>query len=117
MVKVVSLEEFYQSTFGGRPCQLNMSIYSGLNYECGCGSEHSWEPYSMPVIRELPGLKVVIANSKCDFVTFVKIKGFFKYSFESIISAGNKFKNKTKITKKKKKKIAKKQQKKKSKKK
>tara|TARA_Y100000992_G_C21113817_1_gene418584 strand:- start:180 stop:524 length:345 start_codon:yes stop_codon:yes gene_type:complete len=109
MVNIVKMEEFYQSTFGGRPCQLDMSIYVGVTYECGCGSEHSWNPYSTPVIREIPGMKVVIDNPQCGYVTLVKIKlGFLKYKFESIISSINKFDNKTtqtpKKTKKKKKK-------------
>ena len=33
MVDVVKMEEFYQSTFGGRPCQLDMSIYVGKEYD------------------------------------------------------------------------------------
>ena len=91
MVDVVKMEEFYRSTFGGRPCQLNMSIYVGTKYECGCGTEHSWDPYGIPVIREIPGMKVVIDNPSCGYVTLVKIKlGFFKYKFESIISCLNK---------------------------
>ena len=89
MVKVVSLQEFYQSTFGGRPCQLDTSIYIGVEFDCGCGSTHRWDPYTMPVIRELPMLKLVIDIPSCGYVTFVKIKGFFKYRFESIISSLN----------------------------
>ena len=90
MVNVVKMKEFYQSTFGGRPCQLDMSIYIGKEYECGCGSEHSWDPYIMPVIREIPGMKVVIDNPMCGYVTLVKIKlGFLKYKFESLISSLN----------------------------
>ena len=89
MVKVVQIEEFYQNTFGGRPCQLDTSIYAGVKYDCGCGSSHAWDPYMMPVIRELPMLKLVIDNPSCGYVTFVKIKGFFKYRFESIVSCLN----------------------------
>ena len=90
MVDVVKMEEFYQSTFGGRPCQLDMNIYIGKEYECGCGLEHSWDPYSMPVIREIPGMKVVIDNPTCGYVTLVKIKlGFLKYKFEGLISSLN----------------------------
>ena len=90
MVKVVKIDEFYQYTFGGRPCQLDTSIYAGIEFECGCGSSHIWDPYRMPVIRELPALKLVIDNPDCGHVTFVKIKGFFKYRFESIVSCLNK---------------------------
>jgi len=91
MVDVVNMEEFYRSTFGGRPCELDMSIYEGAKYECGCGAEHSWDPYSIPVIREIPGMKVVIDSPSCGYVTLVKIKfGFLKYKFESIISCLNK---------------------------
>ena len=90
MVKVVQMEEFYQNTFGGRPCQLDTSIYVGVEYDCGCGSTHSWDPYTMPVIRELPGLNLVIDNSSCGYVTFIKKKVFFKYRFERIVSCLNK---------------------------
>ena len=99
MVKVVLMEEFYQNTFGGRPCQLDTSIYVGVEYDCGCGSTHSWDPYTMPVIRELPGLKLVIDNPSCGYVTFIKIKGFFKYRFESIFSCLNKIEQPKKKTK------------------
>ena len=108
MVKVVQIKEFYQNTFGGRPCQLDTSIYAGVEYDCGCGSSHAWDPYMMPVIRELPMLKLVIDNPSCGYVTFVKIKGFFKYRFESIVSCLNKIeqpkKKNIKTVKKKKKK-------------
>ena len=61
----------------------------GKMKEGGCGSSHRWDPYMMPVIRELPMLKLVIDNPSCGYVTFVKIKGFFKYRFESIVSCLN----------------------------
>ena len=100
MVKVVKLEEFFQSTLGGRPCQLDTNIYIGSEYECGCGSIHRWNPISTPIIRELPMLNLVIDNKDCGYVTLVKIKGFFKYRFESILSCLNKI-DKPKKTKKK----------------
>ena len=70
---------------------------AGIEFDCGCGSRHVWDPYMMPVIRELPVLKIVIDNPNCGYVTFVKIKGFFKYKFESIISAKIKFQMNLKI--------------------
>tara|TARA_B100000242_G_C42935708_1_gene433964 strand:- start:351 stop:623 length:273 start_codon:yes stop_codon:yes gene_type:complete len=89
MVKVVNMDEFFSNTMGGRPCQLDTSIYSGLDYECGCGSTHRWSPSAMPVIREIPVLRIVIDNPSCGFVTLVKIKGIFSYKLQSELSAKN----------------------------
>ncbi len=89
MVKVVKMEEFISNTMGGRPCQLDTSIYSGLDYECGCGKTHAWNRSSMPVIREIPVLRLVIDNPKCGFATLVKIKGIFSYKLQSELSAKN----------------------------
>ncbi len=93
MVKVINSEEFIKETLGGRPCQLNVFVYKGLAFDCGCGKEHKFDPYldltgvgTMKVLRELPTLKIVILNPKCGYATLVKIKGIFSYRLESIFS-------------------------------
>lgn len=93
MVKKISKEKFIQETLGGRPCQLQLHIYKGLHFDCGCGKKHIFDPFieqlgigTTKVLRELPILKLVILNKQCGYVTFVKIKGFFSYRLESIFS-------------------------------
>lgn len=93
MVQIISKERFIGETLGGRPCQLQLHIYEKLPFDCGCGIEHKFDPYNqlvgigtMKVLRELPGLKLVILNKSCSYVTFVKIKGIFSYRLESIFS-------------------------------
>ena len=103
MVKVVDSREFVQNTMGGRPCQLDLSIYDGLYYECGCGEVHCFHSYATEVMREIPMLKIVIYDSHCGYGTLVKIKGFFKYRLESLLSTSTKTIKKKKTKKKKKK--------------
>jgi len=87
MIETVDVEEFMSRTMGGRPCQLSLEIYSGCTYECGCGSTHTFSQHSTKVMREIPMLKLVLKDSECNFITLIKIKGIFKYRFESLFSA------------------------------
>ena len=87
-VKILSFEEFFENTLGGRPNQAQMHIYNGKEYECGCGDRNLFYETDINVIRQLPGgLKFVFLNEKCGFVTCVKIKGLFSYKIESLFSA------------------------------
>ena len=89
MVKTVNVEEFFSNTMGGRPCQLEMHIYEGCIFECGCGGAHTYSNHSTKILREIPILKLVLQQKGCKYVTLIKIKGFFKYRFESLLSAIN----------------------------
>ena len=89
MVEKVDVQEFFKRTMGGRPCQLDLSIYIGCTYECGCGKTHTFSPSSTEVARELPMLKLVLQQNDCKYITAIKIKGFFKYKFETLFSAVN----------------------------
>ena len=87
MVEIVNLDEFFMSTMGGRPCQLDTSIYDGAEYDCGCGERHTFYTGSTKILRELPILKLVL-QSDCDFCTLIQITGLFSYKFTSKISSG-----------------------------
>ena len=89
MVETVQVEEFVQRTMGGRPCQLDLHIYQGCEFECGCGKTHTYSSHSTEVVREIPMLKLVLQKNDCKYVTLIKIKGIFKYRFESLFSAIN----------------------------
>lgn len=88
MVEKVNLDEFLLRTRGGRPCALDVGIYFGCTFECGCGNVHTFNS-TTEILRELPMLKLVLQDPTCKYVTFVKIKGFFKYKLESLFSAIN----------------------------
>ena len=89
MVETVQVEEFVQRTMGGRPCQLDLHIYQGCEFECGCGKTHTYSSHSTEVVREIPMLKLVLQQNDCKYVTLIEIKGIFKYRFESLFSAIN----------------------------
>lgn len=89
MVETVHVDEFLSRTMGGRPCQLQMHIYQGCEFECGCGETHTYSSHSTEVVREIPMLKLVLQQRGCKYVTLIKIKGIFKYRFESLLSAIN----------------------------
>ena len=87
MVEVVDVRDFFSRTTGGRPCQLDVSIYIGCEYECGCGKTHIFSPSSTEIVREVPMLKLVLQQNNCKYITAIKIRGFFKYKFETLFSA------------------------------
>ena len=89
MVETVHVDEFFQRTTGGRPCQLELHIYEGCEFECGCGETHIYSRHSTEVAREIPMLKLVLQQNGCKYITLIKIKGIFKYRFESLFSAIN----------------------------
>ena len=89
MVKIVHADEFIKRTLGGRPCKLQLHIYQGCEFECGCGSTHTFSDLSTQVVREIPMLKLALQQSGCKYITLIKIKGIFKYRFESLFSAIN----------------------------
>ena len=88
MVEKISFDEFMQRTMGGRPCALSVGIYFGCTYECGCGKTHNFNS-ATEILREIPMLKLVLQDPECEYVTLIKIKGFFKYRFESLFTAKN----------------------------
>jgi len=89
MVEIVDLETFMSNTMGGRPCQLQMHIYQNCKFECGCGETHTYSSHSTEVVREIPIFKLVLQQKGCKYVTLIKIKGFFTYKFESLLSSIN----------------------------
>jgi len=88
MVEKINFDEFMQRTMGGRPCALSVGIYHSCTYECGCGKTHNFNS-ATKILREIPMLKLVLQDPKCKYVTLIKIKGIFKYRFESLFSAIN----------------------------
>ena len=88
MVEKINFDEFIQRTMGGRPCALSVGIYFGCTYECGCGKTHNFNS-ATEILREIHMLILVLQDTKCKYVTLIKIKGIFKYRFESLFSAIN----------------------------
>ena len=86
MVEKISADEFIRRTMGGRPCALQVGIYYDCTYECGCGKTHTFTSRTQ-ILREVPMLKLVLKDPDCEYITFIKIRGLFKYRFESLFSA------------------------------
>ncbi|OUR80377.1 hypothetical protein A9Q83_01370 [Alphaproteobacteria bacterium 46_93_T64] len=78
-------EVFLAETFGGRPCQMDTSIYAGTPFDCACGQKHLFDHHTQ-VLRELVGQRLVFGCPDSSAVTCVKMKGFFKFKgFESVL--------------------------------
>jgi len=89
MVKLVSFKDFYLEIGNGRDNQYNhenFRIYVGLDYDCGCGKKHIYDGINNLAKWECTGLRFVMINSSCKYLTLIKIKGFFKRRFESLMS-------------------------------
>lgn len=72
-MKKASAEEFYKQTAGGRPNRANMSAYEGKEFECGCGSVHTFNEHTCEVIRELRGMRFVIQCPEGKALNLIKI--------------------------------------------
>ena len=84
-MEIVPLEEFMRRTLGGRPVQIDATIYEGCEYQCACGSMHVFRLSETQVLRELPWMRLVLACPRGeDAVTCVKIRGWFRYRFQSL---------------------------------
>ena len=84
-METVSIEEFFRRTMGGRPNEMVVNIYKGCRYECGCGQAHSFDPATTSVLRELPGMRLVLACPEQEnVVTCVKVKGWIRFRFKSL---------------------------------
>lgn len=86
-MEVVTPGDFFARTMGGRPCQMDVTIYAGCCFECACGDSHTFDPSTVRVMRELPGMRLVLGCSTGDAVTCVKIRGLFRYRLESLFGA------------------------------
>ena len=72
-MKILSAEEFYEQTAGGRPNRANMSAYEGKEFECGCGSVHAFNEHTCEVIRELRGMRFVVQCPEDKALNLIKI--------------------------------------------
>ena len=87
---LVSQDEFMVKTMGGRPNRMDTSIYDGHPFDCACGDTHIFSTASVPIMRELAGMKLVLACPNGEGITCVKVTGGmlrFK-GFRSLFGAG-----------------------------
>lgn len=73
-----------RQTMGGWPPQMDVSIYAGLEYDCACGRRHCFDPLTLKVLRELPGMRLVFICPESESINCVKIRGFFRHRLESL---------------------------------
>jgi hypothetical protein len=88
-MQLVTSDEFFQATMGGRPNRLNMAPYEGVPFQCACGQAHPYHASAVPVLRELRGMRLVLPCPVTErHLTCVKVKGFFRFKgFESLFGA------------------------------
>lgn len=82
-MEVIDGRSFLGRTAHGWTLKMDVSIYAGTSYDCGCGKCHVFDALGSVVLRELPGMKLVVACPDNLALTCVKIKGLTKYAFES----------------------------------
>lgn len=82
---MVSPEEFLRETIGGRPNQMQLSIYEGITFDCACGRQHEFSIACVPILREFPGMRLVFGCPEgIDALTCVRIKGLIRFRFVSL---------------------------------
>ena len=87
-MEIVTPDEFVRRTLGGRPNRMDTTIYEGCEYRCACGNVHVFSLSQTQVLRELPLMRLVLACPLGeDAVTCVKIRGWFKYRFQSLFGS------------------------------
>jgi hypothetical protein len=88
-MEIIAFNEFMVRTFGGWPVQMDLSIYDDIEFECACGKKHVFTKSGIKILRELSGMKLVIACPNEVGITCIKIKGIFKYKFVSLFGTLN----------------------------
>jgi len=83
-MNIVPIADFICRTMGGRPNQMDVSIYAGCPFDCACGKSHAFDPGTIRVLRELPWMRLVLVCPEGEYLTCVKIKGWFRYRLESL---------------------------------
>ena len=89
-VPIGPFPEFMQRTSGGRPNRMDMSIYVGHPFACACGETHTYFHSTIPVLRELPGMRLVFACPDGKHLTCVKVLGIVQFKgFESLFGTSS----------------------------
>jgi DnaJ domain len=88
-VRRLSPAEFFAATAGGRTPRVELSRLHGRPFRCACGQAHLYRYRLVPVLRELPGRRLVLACPRgLPFVTCVQLKGRLRLrAFESLFGA------------------------------
>lgn len=83
------IADFIVRTTGGRPNQMDLSAYLFHDLDCGCGSVHTFDPRNMEVMRELPGMRLVIACPQRHVINLVHVRGVISTRFETLAFAAD----------------------------
>jgi hypothetical protein len=88
-VRRLSPAEFFAATVGGRAARIPVARVLGHPFDCACGQVHTYRVRQVPVLRELPGRRLVLACPRgLPFVTCVRVKGRLRSGgFESLFGA------------------------------
>jgi hypothetical protein len=88
-VRRLSPAEFFAATAGGRTARIELPRLHGTPFRCACGQAHLYRFRQVPVLRELPGRRLVLACPRgLPFVTCVRLRGRLRFrGFESLFGA------------------------------
>jgi hypothetical protein len=88
-VRRLSPAEFFAATAGGRAARVDLLRLHGRPFRCACGQAHLYRFRQVPVLRELPGRRLVLACPRgLPFVTCVRLRGRLRFrGFESLFGA------------------------------
>ena len=78
--------DFFAETWGGRPNNINPSVYNGYSFECACGKTHIFNSLSVHILRKLPKKRLVLTCPENDgYATCIKLRGLLWFKgFESL---------------------------------
>lgn len=78
-VPLLPLAKFAECTSLGRANRMNVAPYVGHPFQCACGQTHAFDASASPVLRELSGMRLVIACPTSEYVTCVKVQGIMRF--------------------------------------
>jgi hypothetical protein len=84
-MRIVSGDEFVALTANGRENRMDLSAYGGRSYKCVCGYAHAM--YQESALRELPGMRLVMACPDGAGVNCVRIRGWIRIRIETEFGA------------------------------
>lgn len=85
-MQLLSSSDFFTETSNGRFSKMKTEIYDGKPFQCACGKTHFFYTGDVGVVREVFFMKLVVeCPDQPNFLSCIKIKGLFRYKFESLL--------------------------------
>lgn len=85
-MQLVDFQTFEERIAAGWRPKMNTTIYESLPFDCACGEAHIFGHAT--VLKELPGMRLVLSCPSLKAATCIKIKGFIRLRIQSEFGAG-----------------------------